>query len=348
MDVWKEMKRLQVEQVVFCQEELSGLQAIIAIHSTKLGPALGGCRMWVYASEEDAVADAVRLARGMTYKAAVFGLPFGGGKAVVVGNPSTDKSEAKFRALGRFIERLQGRYLTGVDLGTTVRDMDWIRLETAYVTDTTGTIMATNDFTAEMTAYGVYLGMKASADYLLGSGDLNGRTIAVQGLGKVGYFLCGMLRDAGANLIVTDISNALAEKAVKTFHARAVAPDAIYGESCDIFAPCAVGGILNDATIPKLRCTIVAGSANNQLGEEIRHAEELDQHGILYAPDYVVNAGGLIITACELQGLSMPDMKRNVERIYGLLLQIYSQAKQDGITTALAANRLAEAELAKP
>lgn len=348
MDVWKEMKRLQVEQVVFCQEEQSGLQAVIAIHSTKRGPALGGCRMRAYASEEEAVADAVRLARGMTYKAAVFGLPFGGGKAVLTGNPATDKSEAKFRALGRFIERQQGRYLTGVDLGTTVRDMDWIRLETAYVTDTTGTMMATNDFTAEMTAYGVLLGMKASADYLLGSGDLNGRTVAVQGLGKVGYLLCGMLRDAGARLIVTDLSTALADKAAKTYQARAVAPDAIYSEQCDIFAPCAVGGTLNDDTIPKLRCAIVAGSANNQLAEEGRHAEELERRGILYAPDYVVNAGGLIITACELQGLSMADSKRSVERIYGLLLQLYAQAKQDGIPAAAAANMLAEAQLAQP
>ncbi|NBD26852.1 Leu/Phe/Val dehydrogenase [Paenibacillus glycinis] len=348
MDVWKEMKRLQVEQVVFCQEEQAGLQAVIAIHSTRLGPALGGCRMWTYATENDAVADAVRLARGMTYKAAIFGLPYGGGKAVIVGNPSTDKSEDKFRALGRFIERLQGRYITGVDLGTTVRDMDWIRLETPHVTDTTGTIMAAGDFTAEMTAYGVYLGMKASADYLLGSGDLSGRTVAVQGLGKVGFLLCGLLRDAGANLVIADIDNALVERAVKAYHARAVAPDAIYGESCDIFAPCAIGGILNDATIAKLRCAIVAGSANNQLQEEIRNGEELEQRGILYAPDYVVNAGGLIITACELQGVSVPEMKRNVERIYGMLLKVYLHARQEAVPTWLAANMLAEAELSKP
>ncbi|MFC4812091.1 Glu/Leu/Phe/Val family dehydrogenase [Paenibacillus sp. GCM10023250] len=348
MDVWKEMKRLQVEQVVFCQEEAAGLQAVIAIHSTKLGPALGGCRMWTYASENDAVADAVRLARGMTYKSAFFGLPYGGGKAVIVGDPATEKSEDKFRALGRFIERLQGRYITGVDLGTTVRDMDWILLETSYVTDTSGTIMATGDFTAEMTAYGVFLGMKASADYLLGNGDLAGRTVAVQGLGKVGYLLCGMLRDAGAQLIVADIDDARVEKAVKAYHARVAAPDAIYGESCDIFAPCALGGVLNDDTIPKLRCAIVAGAANNQLQEEIRHGEDLEQRGILYAPDYVLNAGGIIITACELQGMSVPDMKRSVERIYGLLQKVYRYARQEGVPTWLAANLMAEEELQRP
>ncbi|MBM7568205.1 Leu/Phe/Val dehydrogenase [Paenibacillus sacheonensis] len=348
MDVWKEMKRLQVEQVVFCQEERSGLQAVIAIHSTKMGPALGGCRMWVYDSENDAVADAVRLARGMTYKAAFFGLPYGGGKAVIVGNPSTDKSEAKFRALGRFIDRLQGRYLSGVDLGTTVRDMDWIRLETAHVTDTTGTLMATGDFTAEMTAYGVFLGMKASADYLLGSGDLSGRTVAVQGLGKVGFLLCGLLRDAGASLIVTDIDQLLVDRAVKSCHARAVATDAIYGESCDIFAPCALGGILNDDTIPKLRCAIVAGSANNQLLEEARHGEELEQRGILYAPDFVINAGGLIITAGELQGQSVQELKRGVERIYGMLLAVYRRARAETVPTGQAAKLMAEEKLAAP
>lgn len=347
MDVWKDMKRRQVEQVVFCQDEEAGLLAVIAIHSTRLGPALGGCRMWSYGSESDAVADAVRLARGMTYKAAVFGLPYGGGKAVIVGNPSTDKSEDKFRALGRFIERLQGRYITGMDLGTTVRDMDWIRLETTHVTDTTGTVMATGDFTAEMTAYGVYLGMKASAHFALGNGELKGRAVAVQGLGKVGFLLCGMLKDAGAQLIVTDIDDAQVARTVKTFHARAVPPDAIYGEPCDIFAPCALGGIVNDATIPQLRCAIVAGSANNQLLEEARHGEELEQRGLLYAPDFVINAGGLIITACELQGMTVADMKRNVERIYGMLLKLYAYARQAGIPAHLAANRFAEEALAK-
>ncbi|WP_219838354.1 Glu/Leu/Phe/Val dehydrogenase dimerization domain-containing protein [Paenibacillus sp. R14(2021)] len=348
MDVWKEMKRLHVEQVVFCQEEQDGLQAVIAIHSTTRGPALGGCRMWMYDSEDDAVLDAVRLARGMTYKAAVFGLPYGGGKAVIVGNPQTDKSAAKFRTLGRFIERLQGRYVTGVDLGTTVRDMDWIRLETAHVTDTTGTIMAAGDFTAEMTAYGVFLGMKASAYFLLGSGDLNGRTVAVQGLGKVGFLLCGMLRDAGANLVIADIDSSRVERAVKAYHAKAAAPDDIYGESCDIFAPCALGGVLNDVTIPQLRCKIVAGAANNQLLEEIRHGEELEKRGILYAPDYVLNAGGLIITACELQGLAQADMKRSVERVYGTLLQVFEIAQQEGLQTWQAANRLAEQNLLHP
>ncbi|WP_274649073.1 Leu/Phe/Val dehydrogenase [Paenibacillus humicola] len=344
MDILDVMERLSFEQLVFCRDPAAGLKAVIAIHSTKRGPALGGCRMWRYADGEEAALDAIRLARSMTYKAAVFGLNYGGGKAVIVGDPATDKSEALFRALGRRIGQLQGTYMTGVDLGTTVQDMDLIRLETPYVTDTTGTMMAEGDFTAEMTACGVYLGMKAAAGAVLGSADLQGVTAAVQGLGKVGSFLCAYLHAAGARLIVSDIDAARAAKAVQAYGAAVVPPEDIVSASCDIFAPCALGGVLNERTVPLLNCKIVAGSANNQLAEE-RCGDLLSARGIVYVPDFVVNAGGLIVTACELDGLSAADMKRSVERVYDAVTEVLADAQRNGVSTWSAAEKLAERNL---
>ncbi|MBB3112032.1 leucine dehydrogenase [Paenibacillus phyllosphaerae] len=341
MNVMDEMERLSIEQLVVCQDRASGLRAVIAVHSTKRGPALGGCRMWAYKSEQEAIIDAMRLARGMTYKAAVFGLDYGGGKAVILGNPETDKSEALFKALGRYISYMNGRYITGVDLGTTVTDMDGVGKETMYVTDTTGSIMATDDFTPEMTAYGVYLGMKASAAAAFGSSSLQGRKVAVQGLGKVGMRLCRYLHEAGAELLVADLDGGRVRSAAMAYSADIALPEAIMQEPCDIFAPCAMGGLLNDETIPKLRCAIVAGSANNQLLEEA-HGQLLCDRGILYAPDYVINAGGLLITAREIQGGSAGDMMRSVEQIESVLRLVFRYAKSAGIPTNQAANRIAE------
>ncbi|MDF2961111.1 MAG: Glu/Leu/Phe/Val dehydrogenase dimerization region [Paenibacillus sp.] len=341
MDILDGMKQYQCEQLVFCQDQNSGLRAVIAIHNTKLGPALGGCRMWEYASEADAVTDALRLAKGMTYKAAVSGLHYGGGKAVIIGNPNTDKSEVLFRALGRFVQSLRGLYITGIDLGTTVQDMDWVNKESVYVTDITGSLGAAGEFTAEMTAYGVFLGIKASVGKVYGSEQLTGKKIAVQGLGKVGYFLCRYLHEAGARLAVSDIDTDRVNRVVSTFGARPVAAGAIYEEACDVFSPCALGGILNDNTLPQLKCAIVAGAANNQLAEE-RHGEVLHESGILYAPDYVINAGGIITTAADIEGKDASFAKGCVSQIYTTINEVFSISKLQGISASRAADRMAE------
>lgn len=341
MNIFREIISLGFEQIVFCHDRESGLKAVVAIHSTKAGPALGGCRMRDYASENEMIADALRLARGMTYKAAVYGLKYGGGKAVIWDSPAAGNHTAKFRALGRFIEGLNGRYITGLDMGTTVGDMDAVRLETRHVTDTSGTIMAQNDFTADMTAYGVYLGIKASVKHRLGCNGLGGVTVAVQGLGKVGRRLCGYLHQAGARLLVADVDERAAAHAVNAFGARQIPADRIVRTKCDVFSPCAHGGIMNDRTIPKLRCAVVAGAANNQLGLE-RHADLLRARDILYAPDYVINAGGVIITAGELDGGNEEELRRSVETVETTLLNLFRMAEEKGITTLEAANRLAE------
>lgn len=340
LDILARMEELQFEQVELCHDPASGLKAIIAIHNTQLGPALGGCRMWPYASGEDALNDALRLARGMTYKAAVSGLPYGGGKAVIVGNPETDKSDALFRSLGRFIRRLHGRYITGIDMGTTVQDMDSIRLETEYVTDTSHSGV-TGEYTSEMTAYGVYLGIRAAVRRVYGSGDLTGRTVAVQGVGKVGFALCRYLHDDGALIVASDIDPAQTGKAASLFGAKTVPPEQIYAEACDIFAPCAFGGILNDSTLPQLRTAIVAGGANNQLAEAAI-GDRLQQSGIVYVPDYVLNAGGLIITAAEQAGRDAAFAKHSVENIYDTVTRVFELAAKERISTAAAADRLAE------
>lgn len=313
------------ERLDVMEDATSGLKAIIAIDQTKLGPALGGCRMWMYASEEAAIGDALRLARGMTYKSALAGIPYGGGKAVIIGNPAMDKSSKLFRSLGRFIERLNGRYITGMDLGTTPADMDEILHETRHVTDVTGSLGATGNFTAEMTAYGVYIAIRMSLKQKYGSEQLQQRTVAVQGLGKVGFALCRYLHQSGAQLIVADLDNRLMQLAASQFGAVPIAVDAIHKQHCDVFAPCALGGILNDLTIPELECQIIAGAANNQLAEP-RHDALLEQAAILYAPDYAINAGGIIVTAAELDGSSASYAQSQVERIGDTLAHIYARS----------------------
>lgn len=334
------MQKYDYEQLVFVQDETAGLKAIIAIHDTTLGPALGGCRMWTYASEEDAIEDALRLARGMTYKAAAAGLNLGGGKTVVIGNPKAVKSEALFRSLGRYIESLGGRYITAEDVGTTVQDMDLIHQETKYVTGVSEAFGSSGN-PSPMTALGVFRGIQASAKEVFGSDSLAGKTVAVQGVGNVGYYLCKHLHEAGAKLIVTDINEDNLNRVKAEFAAEAVAPNDIFGVKCDIFAPCALGAVINDDTIPKLQCKIVAGSSNNQLKED-RHGDQLQKMGILYAPDYVINAGGLINVADELEGYNAERAKKKVENIYNILLNVFEIARREGIPTYKAADRLAE------
>ncbi len=481
MEIWREMEQEGMEKLVFCHDSSSGLQAIIAIHNTTLGPALGGCRYWAYTSKEEAIRDAIKLAKGMTYKNAMAGLPYGGGKAVVwdvtgaseqmttgeridgglvdtvksnmldsvlidsheadmfdealldsakgdtfaealadssknnalgkmlvnsgmdeadeafngmVADTSKDETRGRaqaqaqdkvwmdttkdgsfsrtqadssvngtfgegladpaknkdirasqFRALGRFLERLHGRFVTGLDLGTTAADMDQIRVETAYVTDTTGSLGAQDDFTADMTAYGVYIGIVTSLRHQ-GVADLQGIPVAVQGLGKVGYALCRYLHAAGARLIVADVVPERVQRALVQFSGAISAdPARVHAADCKVFAPCALGGVITPATVEELRCSIVAGAANNQLSERQLVAGRMQARGILYAPDYVLSAGGIISTACELQGAGPDLIRQKVAGIAGTLSKVYAEAAQSGIFTADAADRLAEAIL---
>lgn len=334
------MERYDYEQLLFCQDKNSGLKAIIAIHDTTLGPALGGVRMWTYESEEEAIIDALRLARGMTYKAAAAGLNLGGGKTVIIGDPRKDKNEEMFRALGRFIQGLNGRYITAEDVGTTEEDMDIIHQETKYVTGVSPAFGSSGN-PSPVTAYGVYKGMKAAAKIAFGDDSLQGKTVAVQGVGSVAYHLCKHLHEEGARLIVTDIVQENVERAVREFGAEAVDPDKIYDVDCDIFSPCALGAIINDETIPRLKCRVVAGSANNQLKEE-RHGDQLEELGIIYVPDYVINAGGLINVADELFGYNQARALKKVETIYDNVLRVFEIAKRDGIPSYKAADRMAE------
>ncbi|MFJ8516665.1 Leu/Phe/Val dehydrogenase [Lysinibacillus xylanilyticus] len=345
MEIFKYMEKYDYEQLVFCQDEASGLKAIIAIHDTTLGPALGGARMWTYASEENAIEDALRLARGMTYKNAAAGLNLGGGKTVIIGDPFKDKNEEMFRALGRFIQGLNGRYITAEDVGTTVADMDLIHEETNYVTGISPAFGSSGN-PSPVTAYGVYRGMKAAAKEAFGSESLEGRTISVQGLGNVAYKLCEYLHNEGAKLVVTDINQSAIDRVVNDFDATAVAPEEIYSQEVDIFAPCALGAILNDETIPQLKAKVIAGSANNQL-QDSRHGDYLHELGIAYAPDYVINAGGVINVADELYGYNSERAMKRVEGIYDSIEKIFEISKRDGIPTYVAANRLAEERIAR-
>ncbi|RJX39082.1 amino acid dehydrogenase [Paenibacillus pinisoli] len=337
MDAWRD----EYEQLLFLQDRSIGFKAIVAIHNTRLGPALGGCRIRQYASDKDAVIDALRLARSMTYKSALAGVPYGGGKAVILDSPNAGPRDALFRTLGKHIQKLQGQYITGMDLGSTVADMDTVRQETSFVTDVSGSLGAVGDLTAKMTAYGVFLGIRASLKRLFGSESLQHRSAAVQGLGKVGYHLCRYLKDAGARLTVADINSERVRLAVKEFGAAVSRPDQILAAPCDVLAPCALGGVLDDIAIGRLNCRIVAGAANNQLAEE-RHSIKLQSRGILYAPDYVINAGGIIVTASELSGGDAAEAKRNVETIYGTLSRVYDLSDAQNIPTSAAADRLAE------
>ena len=334
------MEKYDYEQLIICQDQASGLKAIIAIHDTTLGPALGGCRMWTYATEAEAIEDALRLARGMTYKNAAAGLNLGGGKTVIIGDPFKDKNEEMFRALGRFIQGLNGRYITAEDVGTTVSDMDIIHEETNYVTGISPAFGSSGN-PSPVTAYGVYLGMRAATKEVYGVETLEGKKIAVQGLGNVAYTLCEYLHKEGAQLVVTDINQKAIDRVVESFGATVVAPNEIYEQDVDIFAPCALGAIINDDTIAVLKAKIIAGSANNQL-KESKHGQILHDRGILYVPDYVINAGGVINVADELYGYNRERAMKRVETIYDNLVKIFAISKAQNIPTFVAANHLAE------
>ncbi len=345
MEIFKNMASHDYEQLVFCQDKVSGLKAIIAIHDTTLGPALGGTRMWPYTSEEDAIVDVMRLSRGMTYKNAAAGLNLGGGKAVIIGDPRTDKSEAMFRAFGRFVESLNGRYITAEDVGICVEDMDIVRKETRHVNGV-GAIAGASGDPSPVTAFGVLRGIKACAKAVWGKESLAGKTVSIQGLGHVGYYLAKYLHAEEANLVVTDINNANIERVVKETGARAVTSAEIYDVDCDIFAPSALGAIINDETIPKLKCRIVAGAANNQLKEE-RHGDILHGKGILYAPDYIINAGGVINAADEFNGgYNRERAFKAVEIVYRNLEEIIAISTKENIPTYKAADILAERRIA--
>ena len=324
------------EQVVFTHEPSCGYRGIIAIHDTTLGPALGGCRFWDYESDMDALVDVLRLSRGMTYKAAVAGLNLGGGKSVILGDPKRADREMIMRAHGRAVESLKGRYITAEDVGTSVEDMDFVHMETDSVV---GIAHRSGD-PSPVTAYGVYRGIKACARKRYGDDDLEGRTVAVQGVGHVGYHLCADLAAEGARLVVTDIDQEKVARVVDEFGANAVGEEEIYRVDADVFAPCALGAVLNDETIPELRVDIVAGAANNQLGNA-EHDNMLEERGILYAPDYVINAGGLINVYSELADWGLERSKRKAGEIYHTLLEIFGLAEREGVTSAEAADRIA-------
>ncbi|MGH7530945.1 MAG: Glu/Leu/Phe/Val family dehydrogenase [Gemmatimonadales bacterium] len=329
------------EQVSLCYEPSSGYRGIIAIHDTTLGPALGGTRFWNYASDREALIDCLRLARGMTYKAAVAGLNLGGGKSVIIGDNKTTRREPLFRAHGRHVQALGGRYITAEDVGTSTADMEYIKAETDHVT---GLIGKSGD-PSPVTAFGVYRGMKACARRCYGSDSLAGKRVAIQGCGHVGYHLAQLLHQEGAKLIATDLDAVKLDRVVAEFGAAAVAPEAIYGLAADIFAPCALGGIINDETLPHLEVAIVAGGANNQLAEE-RHGDALEERGILYAPDYVINGGGLINVNAELNGWSLERARSKAGEIYDTILSVFEIAEEEGISSYRAADRLAERRIA--
>lgn len=340
MEIFTYMEEADYEQLVFCQDKNSGLKAIIAIHDTTLGPALGGTRMWTYDTEAEAIEDALRLARGMTYKNAAAGLNLGGGKSVIIGDPKKDKNPEMFRAFGRFIQSLNGRYITAEDVGTTVEDMDIIHMETDFVTGISAESGSSGD-PSPVTAYGVYMGMKAAANEAFGSDSLTGKTVAVQGVGNVAYNLCEYLHKEGASLIVTDINKKAVDRAVEAFGAKAVEPDAIYEVDCDIYAPCALGATINDDTISKIKAKVIAGSANNQLKTN-KHGDMIHDMGIVYTPDYVLNSGGVINVADELNGYNHTRAMKKVDTIFDNLTTIFNIARRDHIPTYIAADRMAE------
>jgi len=344
MNFFSDLEGYGHEQLIFCSDPKSGLRAIIGIHNTVLGPALGGTRMWAYNNDAEAITDVLRLSRGMTYKAAVAGLNLGGGKAVIIGDSRTQKNEALFRAYGRAVESVGGRYITAEDVGTTVRDMEWIQMETQYVTGVSA--LGGSGDPSPFTAYGVYNGIKACAKKQFGNDSLSGRTVAVQGAGNVATHLVEHLTKEGAKVYVSDIFTEKAQKICADYGAHYVDPTEIASIECDIFSPNALGAILNESSIPNLKCAIVAGGANNQLEEETRHGKALRARGILYAPDYVINAGGLMNVASEIDGYSKEGVLHQAEGIYDILLRIFDMAEERNILNHEASNLIAEQRIA--
>lgn len=338
MEIFGLMSEGGHEQLAFWNDPDLGYRGIIAIHDTTMGPALGGTRFWNYDSDEEAIVDALRLSRGMTYKAAITGLNLGGGKSVIWGDNKTIDREMVFRAHGRAVEALAGRYITAEDVGTCPDDMEFVSMETEHVV---GLIGRSGD-PSPVTAYGVYRGIKASAKARYGSDSLAGKHVVVQGVGHVGYYLCEDLASENAKLTVTDIDDDRVQRVVDDFGAEAVTPDEVYDVDADIFAPCALGAVVNDDTIDRFKFDIIAGAANNQLAEGKAHGPALKKRGILYAPDYVINAGGLINVYGEINEWSAERSKRKAGDIYNTLLRIFELAESEDVSTHVAANRQAE------
>ncbi len=343
MRIFDYMDQHNHEEVVFWSDKLVGLRAIVAIHDTTLGPALGGTRMWPYESEDEAILDALRLSEGMTYKSSVAGLNLGGGKAVIIGNPATDKSEALFHSFGSFIESLNGKFVTGEDVGITVDDVAVIHRQTPHVVGTPRREHGSGD-PSPLTAFGVFRGMQACCRAHFGSEVLAGCRVAIQGLGKVGYSLAKRLNEVGAHVIASELDHQRAAHVAVELGLELVSPDEIYDVACDIFSPCALGAVINDDTLPRLRCQIIAGAANNQLAED-RHGDELAERQILYAPDYVINAGGLISVSTELGTFDMSEAWQKTANIYHSILRVIDLAHDECVPTHLAAHRLAQARI---
>jgi len=342
MKLFDTLAEMGHEEIVMCSDPSVGYKGILAVHSTKLGPALGGTRFWQYSTDEEGITDALRLSRGMTYKNAVAGLHLGGGKSIIIGDNKTKNREKIFRAHGRFVETLGGRYITAEDVGTNTKDMSYVQMETKHVAGLAGK----SGDPSPVTAHGVFRAVQASANRMWGSDGLEGKTVAVQGCGSVGSYLAGELHEAGAKLIVSDIDAAKTARVEKATGAKVVQGDAIFSADADIFSPCALGGIINDKTIPKLKARIVAGGANNQLLEE-RHGDELQRRGILYAPDYVANAGGVINVYGEVVGWDAQRALDKADDIYDTILKVFDIAEANKIPTYEAEDRLAEQRLAE-
>ncbi|MDE0822760.1 MAG: leucine dehydrogenase [Dehalococcoidia bacterium] len=331
------------EQLVVVSDAGSGLKAIIAIHDTTLGPACGGTRIWPYKSEQEAIWDALRLSRAMTYKSAAADLPLGGGKGVIIADSHTQKTEALVRAYGRFVDTLGGRYLTTTDVGSTGRDMEYIKQETDHVVGLPVTAGGSGD-TSIMTGLGIYMGMKACAKETWGNDSLRSKVVAMQGFGKVATHTAHHLMKEDATLVVTDVFDGALDRA-RDLGLKVVKPDEIYGLDCDIFAPCALGGVINPETIPQLKCKVIAGGANNQLLSDT-DGEALHRLGILYGPDYILNSGGIINVESEISGIYNADRAREkTERVYEIIERVISISKNEEIPTAKAADRLAEERL---
>jgi leucine dehydrogenase len=329
------------EQILFCNDNATGLKAIIAIHNTVLGPSLGGTRMWNYANEMEALNDVLRLSRGMTYKSSVAGLNLGGGKAVIIGDPKKIKNEALLRRFGKFVDSLGGKYITAEDVAMSSRDMELISMETEYVSGLPENMGGSGD-PSPVTAYGVYVSMKASAKETWGNESLSGKKVLVQGIGHVGEVLVSHLTNEGAKVYINDISEERLKEVSAKYKAEVVSADTMFDLDIDIYAPCALGATVNDTTLGKLKCKIICGAANNQLADEVIHGEAVGTQGILYAPDFVVNAGGIINVYYELEGYNRERAMAHAEKIYDTTFNLFQLAKKEGIPTYMAANRLGE------
>ncbi|HEY2583851.1 MAG TPA: Glu/Leu/Phe/Val dehydrogenase [Mucilaginibacter sp.] len=343
--IFSQLEAFGHKKVVFCNDPETGLKAIIAIHDTTLGPALGGTRMWAYKTEAEALSDVLRLSKSMTYKASIAGLNLGGGKAVIIGDSHRDKTEALLRKFGRFIKNLNGEFITAEEVGTNPRDMEYIRMETQFVTGVPETIGGTGD-PSPITALGVFMGIKACVKELYGNDNLTGRSIIVQGIGQVGESLVKLLRDENAKVYASDINEERVGQVAKKYGAEAVSNNTIFDIDADIYSPCALGATINTQTISKLKCSIIAGSANNQLEDENIHGQMLLKKGILFAPDYVINAGGIINCYSELMGFSKKRTLQLTENIYEATRNVLKLSMAESISTIEAANKIAEKRIA--